>query len=272
MEGSEKRDVTRFKHSSVEKYHDDIAVEKPLSISLRYRSEIHNLGVTMRTPVNDKEMIFGLFYSEGIIDDKSEIIDLSIRNNEAMVDLGDGANFNPQFHIRDSTVNSSCGICGRKTIADILQSMPKRGIKDFSIDPSIISICLKRLKEYQTLFEKTGGSHACASVNQDGIILNLFEDVGRHNAMDKLVGSMLLDGQINDRSNFSIVSGRASFELVYKAIRAGFPMMLSIGAPSTMAVDISREFGLALGCFVNSQSIIVYSGSKSFVFSNEHKE
>ncbi|MDP6148155.1 MAG: formate dehydrogenase accessory sulfurtransferase FdhD, partial [Candidatus Thalassarchaeaceae archaeon] len=152
------------------------------------------------------------------------------------------------------------GICGRSTISNALTDFNEDLDEDMHIRLETVAKCLNSVIGKQEVFSKTGGSHACASFTSDGIIDRIFEDVGRHNAFDKLVGSYLEGGGSLGPGLGAFVSGRASFELVQKSIRAGFPIMIAVGAPSTLAVDLAKEHGLTLGCFAKDQSITIFSG------------
>tara|TARA_B100000579_G_C22073738_1_gene507003 strand:- start:15 stop:506 length:492 start_codon:yes stop_codon:yes gene_type:complete len=157
-------------------------------------------------------------------------------------------------------VTSSCGICGRLELSNVRAESSEALEEGFQINLGTITKCLNSVIERQEIFSKTGGSHACASFSNDGTIHRVFEDVGRHNAFDKLVGSYLEKGSRPKSGLAAFVSGRASFELVQKSIRAGFPIMIAVGAPSTLAVDLAREYGLTLGCFAKNESITLFSG------------
>ncbi len=261
MSGYETRDIVRISKDKTKRDSDFIVEEGALSIkanSMKHGS--HNLGVTMRTSGDDENLVIGLLYSEGIIQNLDDIESLNSHGNSIDVSLNDSSSFDPLIHCRASTVTSACGICGRSTIDDILHMhVPELG-DGCNISIELISRCLETMRSKQALFSKTGGSHACASFNQHGEIGMIFEDVGRHNAMDKLVGHHLKLGNLPMTNMISIVSGRASFELVQKSIRAGFPIMAAIGAPSTMAIDLAREYGKTLVCFAKTKSATIYSG------------
>ena len=157
-------------------------------------------------------------------------------------------------------MTSSCGICCRLELSNVPAEYSEVLDEGLQIKFGAIAKCLNSIVERQEIFSKTGGSHACASFSNDGTIHRVFEDVGRHNAFDKLVGSYLEKGSLPKSGLAAFVSGRASFELVQKSIRAGFPIMIAVGAPSTLAVDLAREHGLTLGCFAKNESITLFSG------------
>ena len=265
MSGFESRDIVRISQGSHNRDRDNVVEERSLSISVStpdYGS--NNLGVTMRTSGNDDLLAIGMLYSEGIIKSIRDVESINSEVDSIHFSLRDSSSFNPEIHCRGSTVTSACGICGRSTIDDVLHMHVPDLQEGFGVSIELLSKCLVTMKSNQPFFANTGGSHACASFSEDGQIGMIFEDVGRHNAMDKLVGFYVNNDSIPLSDMILVVSGRASFELVQKSIRAGFPVMASIGAPSTMAIDLAREYGKTLICFAKSDSATVYSGHRRF--------
>ena len=266
MVGFETRDVARITESGSTRREDLVAIESALSISVNDKEYgLHNIGLTMRTKGEDQKLVLGFLYSEGIIDSIDQIIGVDSDEESVVVTLGDGTNFDPKVHCRPSIVSSACGICGRKTIDESLKINTPELDEQVRISMNSVARCLHAMKSEQPLFASTGGSHACASFDGEGVLQRIYEDVGRHNAMDKLVGSYLSDRMVPINGLALFVSGRASFELVQKSIRAGFPIMVAIGAPSTLAVDLANEHGKTLICFAKSDSITVYSGVRRVV-------
>ncbi len=265
MDGFESRSIAKLSDIGISRGIDEVTSESPLSIIVesRYHGK-HELGITMRTVGHDKLLCIGYLYSEGIISTIEEIEDLVVSENLVEVALSDEALFDPAVHCRKSTVTSSCGICGRSGISELLTENIDELDEEMQIGLDTVTKCLDSVLKLQEVFSKTGGSHACASFSSDGTIIRLFEDVGRHNAFDKLVGSYLERGA-PERGLAVFVSGRASFELVQKCIRAGFPIMIAVGAPSTLAVDLANEHGLTLGCFAKRESITIFSGVRRIV-------
>ena len=260
MGGFETRDAAKLSEHGILRAVDHVASESPLSIVVESaRHGIHELGITMRTEGHDNLLTLGFLYSEGIISSSDEIERLDCNGDLANVKLNGASLFDPSKHCRRGTVTSSCGICGRSHISN---DYPESTVLDevMEINLETVRKCLNSVIELQDVFSMTGGTHACASFTADGAIDRVFEDVGRHNAFDKLVGSYIESGRLPDTGLGAFVSGRASLELVQKSIRAGFPIMIAVGAPSTLAVDLSNEYGLTLGCFAKDESITLFSG------------
>jgi len=261
MRGTQQRDSARIVDSHTRRGPDEVVVENSLSISITKPGldEVH-LGVTMRTPGRDRELVFGFLYSEGIIESAQDIEDIELEHGAALVRLADSSDFQPSEHIRNATVTSSCGVCGRSSISGLLHMHGPPLSEEIRVDQGVVRISLDAMSSQQGIFHSTGGSHACARFDSSGQLIHICEDVGRHNAMDKLVGSAIIEGDIPIADEFVVVSGRASFDLVQKSLRAGFPVMVSIGAPSTLAIDMANEHGMTLACFAKQDSISVYSG------------
>ena len=260
MDGLETRDIAKVGVSGITREQDNVTSEEGLSISVATNEHgTQNIGVTMRSKGADRSLVIGFLYSEGIINSMDDIISIDEDSDGITALLGEDSAFDPNIHCRSGTVTSACGICGRSTIDDTEHIHGPELDENTRVTIEGIGKCLEEMKTSQILFSRTGGSHACASFNSEFEILRIFEDVGRHNAMDKLVGSYVSDGN-TPQSEVLFVSGRASFELVQKCLRIGFPIMISIGGPSTLAVDLAKEHGLTLGCFARSDSLTVYSG------------
>tara|TARA_B110001452_G_scaffold20094_1_gene16187 strand:+ start:11043 stop:11849 length:807 start_codon:yes stop_codon:yes gene_type:complete len=263
--GVEDRSIVKVTNNSFARNTDIVCTESPLSLSVIFDDTEHSLGLLMRTPGDDLNLIRGLLYSEGIISSNSEIEEIESYLNTYKVILSKNSIFNPDKHIRKLTMTSSCGICGKDSISNLLHLHGPRLSNDIFIDMKIISNAIKSLKKGQVMFSETGGTHACARLDKDGILLHLSEDVGRHNAMDKLIGNALVNNKIPINNEIVIVSGRCSFELIQKSLRAGFPIILALGAPTSLAVDIAMEHGMTLACFVKENKITVFSGSRRII-------
>ncbi len=262
MEGSHERDSARINGSGIERVPDSIVIERALEISVKTDDSVsYSLGVTMRTPGSDTELVLGFLLSEGIIQNIHDVKGLSVGEDIGVVSLAQSSTFDPDVHSRRSTISSSCGVCGRISVDGMLNNPDSVICDDVKINLEIINSCIISMKQHQTLFKFTGGSHATASFTPEGDLERIYEDIGRHNSMDKLVGSYLSDCNLPITDRIVVVSGRASFDLVQKALVAGFPIMVSIGAPSTMAIDMANEHGLTLACFAKSSSISVFSGT-----------
>ena len=261
MDGFVSREIAKLTQDGITREADLVAMEGPLTILIEHEIHgKHELGITMRTKGNDHLLALGFMFSEGVISSIDDVLDFEILDDVAKFKLRETAGFNPEHHCRASTVTSSCGICGRKSIEGGLEHDFPLLDEDLKISFEGVLNCLESITGKQNIFLQTGGSHACASFNGNGKIEKVFEDIGRHNAFDKMVGHYVLGRDLPLSSLCSFVSGRASFELVQKSIRAGFPIMISIGAPSSLAVDLAKEHGMTLGCFAREESLKIFSG------------
>jgi len=250
---------------------DPLAVEEPLEIQIASSAgKRRTVSITMRTPGNDLELAAGFLFTEGLLKSPSDItayehcgrnaMDEALKNVmrfsvDASVDLEDGK-LDRNFY-----TTSSCGVCG-KTSIDAL-----RGVSAFdlrvdgtAVTADLINALPARLRESQSTFNTTGGLHAAGLFSTDGTLLTSYEDVGRHNALDKVVGRRFLDGVLPLTGTVVMLSGRASFELVQKGVMAGVPIMAAIGAPSTLAVELAESTGMTLIGFVREGRFNVYTG------------
>lgn len=252
-------DVSKLNHQGSERTDDVVAVESPMSINLFCDDESRSLGITMRTPGRDRELALGFLYSEGLINGISDVTDIRVSSDSVDVVCSNVDHGLLNDYQRISTITSSCGVCGKDSISNMLHIHGPRLEDGPMVSLSEIEQSLNELRSVQPLFKSTGGSHASAVASEHGEILHLEEDVGRHNALDKLVGHLISSNQLPARGMILIVSGRASFELVHKAIRAGFSIMVAVGAPSSLAVEMSREHGLTLVGFAKRGSLTIYS-------------
>ena len=257
---------------ATEEITDEVTIEEPLEFSIAFGAhssrEIKNLAVTMRTPGNDFELVMGFLYSEGIIKNKSDVQaitrmdnleDSSNIENTVLVELEETLSVDPQ-KIRNFYINSSCGICGSQVVDDIGSLKQYHSSKsDFLVAESVLRTLPGRLQQQQDAFSQTGGLHASALFDQQGSILSLFEDVGRHNALDKLIGRELQNNNLPLFQSGLILSGRTSFELIHKAALAGIPVVVSIGAPSSLAVDAAWEYEITLAGFLQADRFNIYS-------------
>ena len=239
---------------------DSVAVEDPLEIRVGSRS----LSVTMRTPGHDFELAAGFLFAEDIIGSASEIRGMtSPRANVVAVELAPNAVIEQPKSQRGFVMTSACGVCGKESLESLAASrcpvLPPGG---FKIDAAVIHRLPKRLRERQDVFESTGGLHAAALFDEHGELDSLREDVGRHNAVDKLVGHALLRFRTPLHDSAMLVSGRASFELVQKAAMAGLPVLAAVGAPSSLAVATAARCGMTLIGFLRNGGFNVYNGSR----------
>ncbi|HJO42223.1 MAG TPA: formate dehydrogenase accessory sulfurtransferase FdhD [Candidatus Thalassarchaeaceae archaeon] len=258
MEGVREGDVLRIDSQNRKPSIDNLAIESALAIEIIHEGKSHSLGLTMRTPGEDLDLVVGMLYSEGIIQSKSDIQSVSFDEDEAKVNLVESCIFSPEDHNRRTTKTSACGICGKESISNLLHIHGPKLRDNFSLERNAISNASLDLLSSQRIFQLTGGTHAAALLSEKCELISLREDIGRHNALDKLVGSYIR--QPNDMSpTLLLVSGRASFELVQKCIRLGVPIMASVGAASTLAVDMAKEHNLTLLSFVRDERMLVHS-------------
>ncbi len=244
---------------------DEVSVEEPLEIRIRVPDEKQSNGrsiaVTMRTPGADVQLAAGFLFTEGIIRGPGEIYSIrAMAPNVILAELAPTLLVEPSRLERQSFVSSSCGVCGKRSIAAVFThrhySIPTGTPR---IDSEIVHRLGTTLRSAQDVFNRTGGLHASALFTAAGGLLSQFEDVGRHNALDKLIGAELLAGRLPLSDRILLVSGRASFELIQKAMMAGIPVLAAVGAPSSLAVALAREAGLTLLGFVRDGRFNVYS-------------
>ena len=261
---------------------DYLASEEPLQICVGALP----LSVTMRTPGHDLELAAGFLFTEGLIQNREEIISIAhcqdspsglveiaggknsgahervTSGNVVRVELANGVALELDREQRNFFASSSCGICGKASI----ESVRRRGIQppnpDLRIKPEILCLLARKLRAAQALFAQTGGLHAAALFDARGEIIELREDVGRHNAVDKVIGWALMEGRTPLAESIMMVSGRGGFEIVQKAAAAGVPVLASVSAPSSLAVELARELHLTLVGFLRGPRFIVYSGGE----------
>ena len=274
--------VERIERKRREHTSDLVAVEEPLQIILEH-GEAHEraqtpLAMTMRTPGHDRDLVTGFLYAEGVIAGIDDL--LSVRHciradttdNVVRAVLREHVVVPSRLFERNLTVTSACGVCGERTI----ESLSKEGcdrvpVKNDSFRPVAIRRALASLEESQAWFRHTGGTHCAALFDDAGKLVLHREDVGRHNALDKLVGAWLRNAASNSRDGFVVVSSRASFELVQKTVRARLPMLVAIGAATSLAVETARRFDLTLVGFARENRFNVYSKAERIALeASEH--
>ena len=261
-------EIKRYKDGMVERAVDSIAAEDPLAISiLHWRKDsqrTENLAVTMRTPGADRELAAGLLLTEGVVQSSDDIIDLRCLGidpgNELLAELARGVDFDEWRQTRSGFVSSSCGVCGKASIQQIERVIPTINQAAWRIRPDLIQSLPTLLGTHQPTFSQTGGVHAAALVSLDGRLQILFEDIGRHNALDKVIGQAMLARLLPLDKHIIFMSSRASFELIQKAAMAGVQLLASVGGPSSLAVETARKLGITLISFVRDQRFNVYSG------------
>jgi FdhD protein len=268
---SPERDVMRVTVGEAPRHlRDTLAGEEPLELRVGGRS----LAVTMRTPGADFDLAAGFLVSEGVISHTRDLVAMRYCagvgedgvNEYNVLDLALGDDVAPPDDsvARAFFTTSSCGLCGKVSI-DAVRTRSHFDVHDdpLTLDPSMLVALPERLRAAQKVFEKTGGLHAAGLFDgTSGDLLALREDVGRHNAVDKVIGWALREGRLPLRGSILLVSGRASFELVQKAVMAGIPALCAVSAPSSLAVDLAEESGMTLVGFLRDPSMVVYAGTK----------
>lgn len=261
-------EIKRYQDGVVERALDSIAAEEPLAIRvLHWRKDsqqAENLAVTMRTPGADRELAVGLLLTEGVIQGSADIVDMRALgvepSNEILVELDRSVDFDEWRQRRNGFVSSSCGVCGKASVEQIELVIPQATAAEWRVNAGFIEALPAILDSRQSTFHQTGGVHAAALVSLDGTLVSLFEDIGRHNALDKVIGSATLAGLLPLDRHVVFMSSRGSFELVQKAAMAGVRMLASVGGPSSLAVETARRIGITLVCFVRDGRFNVYSG------------
>ncbi|HEX6540264.1 MAG TPA: formate dehydrogenase accessory sulfurtransferase FdhD [Ktedonobacterales bacterium] len=253
---------------------DELVVEEPLEIRLRVGGDplsTETIAVIMRTPGADDELAVGFLYSEGLIVSRDELgviaagLDDDGLPSPNVLDLipASGAALAERMRLggvsRAFAVNASCGVCGRNSIAAVCAAFPPLAAHEPLTTTEVLCSLPDRLRAEQRVFASTGGLHAAGLFAPDGSLLALREDVGRHNAVDKLIGRALLDNTLPLRQAMLLVSGRLSFEIVQKVVAAGIPLVAAVSAPSSLAVDLARESGVTLAAFLRGPSMNIYT-------------
>ncbi|MEM9022526.1 MAG: formate dehydrogenase accessory sulfurtransferase FdhD [Bacteroidota bacterium] len=266
--------VLRLREGAQQVQDDLLTVEEPLEIRLSWKAagefRQQSLAVTMRTPGHDLELAMGFLFTEGLISRFEDV--QSVRHcvteetehagNVVKVLLRDGLELDPSTFQRHSFLSSSCGLCGKATIEALGQT-----IAPLHAEPEAIAAVLPKLyavtealRSAQSVFQHTGSIHAAGLFDREGKVRLVREDVGRHNAVDKVIGAALAEGSVPLSGSGIVVSGRAGFELVQKSLMAGIPLMAAVGAPSSLACDLAREYGMTLAGFVKANSLNLYAG------------
>ncbi|XZF14909.1 formate dehydrogenase accessory sulfurtransferase FdhD [Chitinophagaceae bacterium MMS25-I14] len=273
---TEKVQLQKINDNMVVETEDLLAVEEPLEIQLLYNDAgsliRKNISVTMRTPGNDTELALGFLFTEGIIHHRrqvKEIKPLVFDTNTIMVTLYENEKPKLQNIERNFYTTSSCGVCGKASIDAIRTTLPVLSVPDqISIAASALYSLPDKLRIQQDVFESTGGLHAAALFDLTGNFITLREDVGRHNALDKLIGAAFLQSQQDADNVILLLSGRASFELVQKAAMAGIKIIAAVGAPSSLAVELAKDCGITLAGFLRGNRFNIYSNPQRIVVGN----
>jgi len=249
--------VEEWKDGTVHSLQDYLVVEEPLEIRVNGQP----LTVTMRTPGHDRELAAGFLFTEDLIDDGSQIAHLlpapGKKGNviEAQLDAANLEGLHRHF-----AATSSCGICGKTSIESVRRRGIRRPNPAFTIDPELLCTLPEQLRAGQAVFGRTGGLHAAALFDRDGELIVLHEDIGRHNAVDKVIGWALQQRRLPLSDCAMMVSGRGGFEIIQKALAAGAPVLASVSAPSGLAVQLARELGMTLIGFLRERRFVIYSG------------
>ena len=277
-----KYNITKLKGSKKEETEDHISVEEPLEMSLKFKKSgnwnIENISITMRTPGNDEDLISGFLYNERIIENineiekvekKGEIVgDYNIQN-KIEATINNTNNLDIGKIKRNFITNSSCGVCGKTSLDSIEVIKTKKNDLSYpKIDHNIILKSPEFLRSNQSEFSKTGGIHASALIGSKGAVIAIREDVGRHNALDKLIGHALKNKIINPENQFIACSGRLNFELVQKALMSDIGLMAGVGAPTSLAIDLAKRFDMTLVGFVKSDSFNIYCNKNRILIKN----
>lgn len=247
--------IRRKPDGSLEFHRDGLTIEEPLEIRIGRKT----LATTMRTPGHDDELAAGFLLSEGIVRTRDQIDNLSLQENVVRIDLAAGTKFKLSSVQRVGTISSSCGICGKKSIDSIRQNFPAIKSRKLRIDIDTLLSLPALLRKQQSDFSRTGGIHAAGIFDIDGNLKIAREDIGRHNAVDKAIGRAFLDELLPLDRHLLLVSGRASFEIMQKALAASIPIIAAVSAPSTLAVNFARESNQTLIGFLRPPSLNIYT-------------
>lgn len=271
MKGVARREVRRFSSGALlAPIEDEVVAEEPLEI----RAQGETLAITMRTPGADRELAVGFLLSEGIISSREDVGRVAHCGRPDQEGYGNTIDVAPGPGVsldidrlsatrRGTLTTSACGVCGRRSVDDVIARCKPQPVIPGAMRGELIASLVEGLRGRQPNFARTGGIHAAASFDSKGELLSSFEDIGRHNAVDKVVGALVISGRIpGNHAALLVVSGRASYEVVQKASAAGVPIVASVSAASSLAVDLARAAGVTLCGFVRGGSMTVYAHSE----------
>ena len=273
--------IVKFRENKFENVDDFISIEEPLEISIRYKEHDkwikNSLSITMRTPGHDEDLVRGFLFNEQIIQGLNDIETIESFGekvgqyniqNKILVTLNNSKNVNISKIRRDFLTNSSCGVCGKSSL-DALEILKKE--KTSKSNPKLSKEVLinspSMLRENQSEFAKTGGIHASGLFSSNGNLISLREDVGRHNALDKLIGNLLISKNLQPNDQFITCSGRLNFELVQKVLMTNIGLMIGVGAPTSLAIDLANKFDMTLVGFVKEDSFNIYTNKQKVIVS-----
>ena len=262
--------ITKVNANGINETNDKVAVEEPLGIQLEYSSTtgrmLKNIAVTMRTPGNDEELAVGFLFTEGVFQNINDIAEVKRLNTDVnLIRVVLNQNVIPKLSnvSRNFYTTSSCGICGKGSIEAIHTVSQFEGTEDnIQINAIELFQLQIKIKDQQKVFEDTGGIHASALFSIEGNFMMLREDVGRHNALDKVIGCSFMNNQLPLSKNILFLSGRASFELVQKAVMSGIKIIAAVGAPSNLAVEVAKENDITLIGFLREDKFNIYAGKQ----------
>ena len=275
-----KYNVIKLKENKKEEIKDHVSVEEPLEMNLRFKKngkwQMENLSITMRTPGNDKDLIAGFLYNERIIENFSDIEsiekagekvgDFNIQN-KIVATINNIKNIDIGKIKRNFITNSSCGVCGKTSLETVeVIKKDKLDISYPKIQKKIILKSPELLSNEQSEFSKTGGIHASSLIDKNGKVIATREDVGRHNALDKLIGHSHKKKLIDNHSQFIACSGRLNFELIQKGLMSNIGLMAGVGAPTSLAIDLAKRFNMTLLGFVKKNSFNIYTSKERVLF------
>ena len=274
--------VLKFESKVLNEFDDQISIEEPLEIILKYKDKKtwveKTISITMRTPGHDEDLVRGFLFNERVVEQINHIDNIELvgdpvgqykLKNKAVATINNSENIDIDKIKRNFLTNSSCGVCGKTSLDSleiikkdkILRSVPK-------INHEIIMKSPLMLRQNQSEFVKTGGIHASGLFDQKGNVIALREDVGRHNALDKLIGLVLKENLLDNNSQFLTCSGRLNFDLVQKALMANIGVLVGVGAPTSLAVDLAKKFNMTLVGFVKDKSFNIYSNNERIIIKN----
>jgi FdhD protein len=271
--------ITKFTKYKLENIEDLISIEEPLEISLKFKDKekwiTKSLSITMRTPGHDKDLVRGFLFNEQIIQNINDIENIeSFGNkvgqyniqNKILVTLNNSQNVNISKIKRDFLTNSSCGVCGKSSL-DALEIIKKNKTPKSNprLSKEIIINSPSVLRKNQSEFAKTGGIHASGLFSSNGNLISLREDVGRHNALDKMIGDSLSNNYLRPNDQFITCSGRLNFELVQKVLMTNIGLMIGVGAPTSLAIDLANRFDMTLVGFVKEDSFNIYTNKQKVI-------
>jgi len=263
--------IIRIEGPKVTSKEDFLAIEEPMEIGITVLENTppivnKNISITMRTPSNNEDLALGFLFTEGIIYTPYQVEKFQYKDNKINVFLNASEPIDLTQIERHSYVSSSCGVCGKASIDSIRTTCRLDNVEDdIKVDKYLIKQFPTLLNKQQAVFESTGGLHAAALFNIQGELITLREDVGRHNALDKLIGWAFQNELLSASNYLLLLSGRASFELIQKAAMAGIKFIMAVGAPSSLAVELAKEFDITLIGFLNHKRYNIYCGEKRIV-------